>query len=171
MLSLSALPFSFKLIPAVICDSKFIKRLGRRRTWVIIGHMIIASALITFYLCLDSWIEQKSTHLITVTMSIMYTGSVIQDITADGWILNKLPDKLTYAGPIQSLGTKIGILFGFSIFSIIEWAAPWFSFNHWMISVATALIVTNIVILTFVTEGDESKDLFKNSQLFVDNSE
>ena len=83
---------------------------------------------------------------------------MIQDITADGWILNKLPEKLTYAGPIQSLGTKIGILMGFSIYSIIEKAIPWFSFNHWIIGVVTTLVLTNIVILICVSEGDEAKD-------------
>ena len=47
---------------------------------------------------------------------------------------------------------------GFSIYSIIEKAIPWFTFNHWIIGVVTALVVTNIVILICVAEGDESKD-------------
>ena len=89
-------------------------------------------------------------------------SSVIQDITADGWILNKLSDKLTYAGPIQSLGTKVGILMGFSIFSIAERAIEGFTFNKWMIMMAYTLIATNMIILAFVSEGaDDSKEKFK----------
>ena len=69
---------------------------------------------------------------------------------------------MTYAGPIQSLGTKIGILMGFSIFSIVERAFEEFTFNKWMIIMACTLIVTNMIILAFVSEGaDDSKEKYK----------
>ena len=75
-LSLSALPFSLKIFPAVVCDSVFISKLGRRRTWVIIGHLIIASSLTLFHIYLDKWIESKTITPIAFTMGIMYLGSV-----------------------------------------------------------------------------------------------
>ena len=88
----------------------------------------------------------------------MFTGSVVQDITADGWILNKLPQKLKYAGPIQSLGTQVGTLISFSVYSMLESNFEWFTFKEWMIIVICALIITNTVIVCAVSEGEEKLD-------------
>ena len=88
----------------------------------------------------------------------MFTGSVVQDITADGWILNKLPQKLKYAGPIQSLGTQVGTLISFSVYSMVETNVDWFTFKEWMIIVISALVITNTVIVCAVSEGEEKLD-------------
>ena len=77
-LSLSGLPFSLKVFPAIICDSQYIKKLGRRRTWALIGHFIIALSLTLFYFRLDEWIETKNAASIAINLGLMYTGSVLQ---------------------------------------------------------------------------------------------
>ena len=96
----------------------------------------------------------------------MYTGSVVQDITADGWILNKLPEKLSYAGPVQSIGNQIGVLIGFSIFLMVE---KFVTFNQWIVVIISALLITNLVIVFAVSEGksDENVNTFKVVKLII----
>ena len=96
----------------------------------------------------------------------MFTGSVVQDITADGWILNKLPEKLSYAGPVQSIGNQIGVIISFSVFLMIE---QFVTFNQWNIIMISALLVTNLVIVFAVSEGksDENYNTFKVAKLII----
>ena len=66
--ALAGLPFSLKLIPAIFCDSLFFSTVGRRKTWIIIGHMIIATALGLLYVNFDQWVVNKSINAIVFTM-------------------------------------------------------------------------------------------------------
>ena len=78
-LSLSGLPFSIKVLPAVICDSQYIKRIGRRRTWALIGHTVIAISLVLLYAKFDQWVEDKNSTAIAACLGVLFTGSVLQE--------------------------------------------------------------------------------------------
>ena len=84
--------------------------------------------------------------------------TLAQDITADSWILNKLPKHLKWAGPIQSSGTKVGLLLGFSIFSILEEVFTWVTLKSWILTIIVCLLVTNFIILAFVEEGHSEQN-------------
>ena len=87
-------PFSLKLLWAPIVDSLFVRRIGRRKSWLIpvqyvIGLYMIFSADYIKYI-LDS--EKSSTHgsggifwLAFIFFALSFLAS-IQDICVDGWV-------------------------------------------------------------------------------------
>jgi len=84
-------------------------------------------------------------------------GSAIQDVTTDGWVLNKLHvDNVKYAGPIQSLGIKCGMLFGFAIFTELE-KLELMTLPNWFLTVAILIGISTIFILLFVPEVRQDK--------------
>ena len=71
-------PFSVKLFAGIFCDSLSLPGLGRRKTWVLVGHTLMVIALMTFYWRFDDWVEAKSILNICVVKLLLYSGAAIQ---------------------------------------------------------------------------------------------
>ena len=71
-------PFSVKLFAGIFCDSLSLPGLGRRKTWVLVGHTLMVIALMTFYWKFDEWVESKSILNICVVKLLLYSGAAIQ---------------------------------------------------------------------------------------------
>ena len=80
--------------------------------------------------------------------------AAVQDCSTDGWILSKLhPSNIELAGPIQSCGIKIGILFGFAIFAELERAFPdVITIQRWFMVIASGLFVLCLVVYFCIDE-------------------
>merc|ERR1712106_984369 len=114
IMTLSGLPFSLKLFPGILCDSLSLPGLGRRKTWAIVGHLIMAGAFFVLYAYFDTWVDEVKVFNIGVALFLVFTGSAIQDVTADGWVLERLSsENVRFAGPVQSLGIQLGVAVGF----------------------------------------------------------
>ena len=71
-------PFSVKLFAGIFCDSLSLPGLGRRKTWVLIGHTLMVVALMTFYWRFDDWVEAKNIFNICLIKLLLYSGAAIQ---------------------------------------------------------------------------------------------
>ena len=87
------------------------------------------------------------------------TDRLISDVTADGWILERLSDEnLRFAGPVQSLGIKLGIMVGFSGFMMLESRFAWITLTNYFLGLACAIAFSVFVIIFFVSETKEYKE-------------
>ena len=50
----------------------------------------MASAFAGLYFYFDAWVDEVKVYNIGVALFLMYTGAAIQDVTTDGWILERL---------------------------------------------------------------------------------
>lgn len=84
------------------------------------------------------------------------------DVTADGWILERLSaQNLRFAGPIQSLGIKLGVLIGFPGFMLLESKFAWVTLPNYFLAMSVMLLISLIVIVFLVAEtvSGKSKDI------------
>ena len=122
------------------------------------GHFIMAGALFILYAYFDHWVETANVFKIFLSQLMLYTGAAIQDVTADGWILEKLSsENLRFAGPVQSLGIKMGFIIGFSGFTILEKKLDFVTLPNWFLMVAIALTLSCFLIIFCVTEKEPNR--------------
>ena len=80
------------------------------------------------------------------------------DVTADGWILERLSaQNLRFAGPIQSLGVKLGVLIGFPGFMLLESKFPWVTLPNYFLAMSVILLVSVVIIVFLVAENVPGK--------------
>lgn len=99
---------------------------------------------------------------------------LISDVTADGWILERLSsENLRFAGPVQSLGIKLGILVGFSGFMMLESKFEWVTLPNYFFGLACAIAASVLVIIFFISETKDHEDkedkLAELEKLSIDN--
>lgn len=117
----------------------------------------MASAFAGLYFYFDAWVDEVKVYNIGVALFLMYTGAAIQDVTTDGWILERLsPENVRFAGPVQSLGIKLGVAFGFSFFTMLENKFELVTLTNWFFLVACLLVLSCVLILFCVDELSET---------------
>lgn len=115
-----------KILWAPIIDCVFIKKLGRRKTWLIPSQLLIGISMIYLSTEVDAWfgdgISQKPrVLLITVIFFILWFLTATQDIAVDGWAITMLQRKnVGYAATVNNIGQSFGVLLGFVVFLMLE---------------------------------------------------
>ena len=118
----------------------------------------MAGALFLLYAYFDHWVETANVFNIMLSKLMLYTGAAIQDVTADGWILERLSsENLRFAGPVQSLGIKMGVIIGFSGFTMLEKKLTFVTLPNWFLLVACALTISCFFIIFCVTEKEPNR--------------
>ena len=74
----SGLPFLVKLLPGILCDSVSIPGFGRRKTWALVGHLLMAISLYILHAKFDDWVEAKNILGICLAKILLYCGAAIQ---------------------------------------------------------------------------------------------
>lgn len=170
-------PFSLKLAWAPIIDAVYIKRFGRRKTWLIpIQYLIgITLFILTFYL--KYLIDELKINLLTFIFAFIYFLLACQDICVDGWALTLLNDyNLQWASTCQTVGQTIGRFIGFTIlmtfesadftnkylrkpFSITEKSNGLFTIEQFLIFWSIVFIIISTSIGFLIKEKDEINHL------------
>lgn len=92
--SFSIWPFSLKILWAPIVDSMYIKRIGRRKTWLVPVQFLMALFLFTFADKVQHLIDHGKTKadiiLLTSVFVIFIFLASTQDIALDGWAVSML---------------------------------------------------------------------------------
>ena len=125
--ALCSWPFSLKLLWAPIVDALYLKKFGRRKTWLIPIQLIAGLLLVLG----ANFVEQSlglgdltdgiasaSTSMniqgVTAYFFVLYFCMATQDIAVDGWALTMLSKKNRNKGPIcNSIGQNIGYFISF----------------------------------------------------------
>ncbi|CAF2995276.1 unnamed protein product [Rotaria socialis] len=123
-------PFSLKLLWAPIVDALYLKRFGRRKTWLIPIQYIIGFVMIllSYYIngILDESAPISTSHhpriyfLTSIFFGLSFLAAT-QDICVDGWALSMLSkENLGWASTCNSVGQTAGYFLGNVVFLALE---------------------------------------------------
>jgi MFS transporter, PAT family, solute carrier family 33 (acetyl-CoA transportor), member 1 len=127
MISIASLPFSLKLLWAPLVDTVFIKKFGRRKTWLVPIQLLTGILLIHYSSNVVEWLggdvgsysttnagadggtNTDSILNLTFFFTFIYFLMATQDIAVDGWALTMLSnDNVGYASTCNSIGQNLG---------------------------------------------------------------
>lgn len=132
--SMATYPYSLKILWSPIVDSVFIKKVGRRRSWIIPIQLISGTMLLILGSCIshghifkgvdDAFHNRPkaSVHHINVPLLTWCFGTLVflcatQDIAVDGWALTILSrESISYSSTAQTIGLNIGYFLSFTVF-------------------------------------------------------
>lgn len=119
--ALCSWPFSLKLFWAPIVDACFLRRFGRRKSWIVPVQCLAGSMLAIG----STWVERQlgledklgttmrdssmNVHSVTAFFFFLYFLMATQDVAVDGWALTLLSPANRGRGPVcNSIGLNIG---------------------------------------------------------------
>ena len=115
--SFATWPFSLKLLWAPIVDACYIKRIGRRKTWLCPIQFIAGCILLFGSDDIERQLmgnEEFHVQGITMYFFTLYFLMATQDIAVDGWALTMLSKENRGKGPVcNSIGQNIGYFISF----------------------------------------------------------
>ena len=87
-------PFSLKLFWAPIVDSIFLRKFGRRKTWLIPTQYLMGIFMLLLSNYVDHWLgkehEKPNIEMLTALFFSLNVLAATQDIVVDGWALTML---------------------------------------------------------------------------------
>ncbi|VVC28212.1 Major facilitator superfamily domain,Acetyl-coenzyme A transporter 1 [Cinara cedri] len=92
-LSIATWPFAMKLLWAPIVESLYIRKLGRRKSWIIPAQYLMGVFLFYTATKVEEWIPESgkpNLNALVVIIGILYLLASLQDIALDGWSLTIL---------------------------------------------------------------------------------
>jgi PAT family acetyl-CoA transporter-like MFS transporter 1 len=121
ILSFVMYPFSLKLLWAPIIDVFYIRRLGRRQTWLLPIQVLLGGTLILLSFYIKSLLDQLRVTELTIIMFFIVFLTATQDICVDGWALTLFSSaNVVWQSISQMIGQPLGGFLGFSILLTFE---------------------------------------------------
>jgi len=161
-------PYSLKIIWAPIVDSLFVKRFGRRKTWLIPVQLMIGllmffgSSSVTEYLGGGEGISDEYTepdvYKLTFLFFVFYLLAATQDIAVDGWAVEMLAKRnISYASTCNAVGQTFGFFIAFTGYMGLKMygLADLESFMYFW---GIVFIVTTIAVAFLKSEPDNSSE-------------
>ena len=166
---------SFKILFAPFLDSYFIKRLGKCKTYILLGALVNIILLILLYDRIDDLIEQKDITTLWYYLFPLTFSVFIQHIGMMAWVLTIFSkENLTAGSAAINAGQTVGYFFSFFIFAILsstqslnKWFytenpidKPFMNRKQFIFTLISYTIVLNGYIMLFVPEkkDDEIKE-------------
>lgn len=114
-------PFSFKLAWAPIIDAFYIRRLGRRQTWLLPIQILIGISLIVLSFYSDDFISNLKIVPLTISVFFIIFFTATQDICVDGWTLSLFEStNVVWQSTSQTVGQTFGRFLGSSFLFTFE---------------------------------------------------
>lgn len=119
-------PFSLKLLWAPLVDSVYVKRFGRRKSWLIPTQYLLGLFMLGLSFTVDSLLQTSgpggpSVISLTAVFFILAFLAATQDIAVDGWALTMLSrENVGYASTCNSVGQTAGYFLGNVLFLALE---------------------------------------------------
>ena len=121
MLSFIMYPFSIKLLWAPLIDVFYIRRLGRRRTWLLPTQLILGTTFIILSFYFESLLVQLRVIKLTIILFFVIFLIATQDICVDGWALTLFGcSNVIWQSISQMIGYPLGHFFGSSFLLTFE---------------------------------------------------
>lgn len=119
-------PFSLKLLWAPLVDSVYVKRFGRRKSWLVPTQYLLGLFMLGLSFIVDSLLQTSGPggpDVIALT-AVFFTLAFLaatQDIAVDGWALTMLSrENVGYASTCNSVGQTAGYFLGNVLFLALE---------------------------------------------------
>lgn len=130
--SLAVWPFSLKLLWAPLVDSLFIRKLGRRKSWLIPVQYFLGIFFFITGFRINEWLDDGSKVNINALTSVFFVLNFLaatQDIVVDGWALTMLKrQNISYASMCNGAGQAFGIFLGYILPILLLSESFW---NKW----------------------------------------
>ncbi|WWD16354.1 hypothetical protein CI109_100780 [Kwoniella shandongensis] len=117
--ALSTWPYSLKLLWSPIVDAWFVKKWGRRKSWIVPVQGLVGLGMWIIGGRVGGWLEAETIDIkfITGVFGALILAAATQDIAVDGWALTLLSQpNLSYASTAQTIGIGIGNALSFTVF-------------------------------------------------------
>jgi len=112
------------LLWAPIVDALFIKRFGRRKTWLVPVQYCIGITMLLLAQNVDYYLDQKpNPDVFSLTCMFFFLNflAATQDIAVDGWALTMLKrENVGYASTCNSVGQTAGYFMGYVFYMALE---------------------------------------------------
>ncbi|XP_069069402.1 acetyl-coenzyme A transporter 1 [Pleurodeles waltl] len=117
-------PFSLKLLWAPLVDAVYIKRFGRRKSWLVPTQYLLGLFMMYLSTRMDALLGDNPVPdivLLTATFFLFEFLAATQDIAVDGWALTMLSrENVGYASTCNSVGQTAGYFMGNVLFLALE---------------------------------------------------
>ncbi|XP_053566050.1 acetyl-coenzyme A transporter 1 [Bombina bombina] len=117
-------PFSLKLVWAPLVDSLYIKKFGRRKSWLVPTQYILGLFMIGLSYKIDDLLggdHKPDMFALTATFFLFEFLAATQDVAVDGWALTMLAkENVGYASTCNSVGQTAGYFMGNVLFLALE---------------------------------------------------
>ncbi|WVQ78639.1 hypothetical protein IAT38_000726 [Cryptococcus sp. DSM 104549] len=117
--ALSTWPYSLKLLWSPIVDAWFVKKWGRRKSWIVPVQGVVAIGMWVIGGRIEGWLNVETVDIkfLTAVFGGLILAAATQDIAVDGWALTLLSQpNLSYASTAQTIGIGIGNALSFTVF-------------------------------------------------------
>ncbi|AFR98778.2 transporter protein [Cryptococcus neoformans C23] len=117
--ALSTWPYSLKLLWSPIVDAWFVKKWGRRKSWIVPVQGLVGLGMWVIGGKIEEWLNVESVDVkfLTAVFGSLILAAATQDIAVDGWALTLLSQpNLSYASTAQTIGIGIGNALSFTVF-------------------------------------------------------
>lgn len=122
-------PFSLKLLWAPLVDAVYLRRFGRRKSWLVPTQYVLGLFMIYLSTQVDLLLGDGQGRgpdvvALTVTFFLFEFLAATQDIAVDGWALTMLSrENVGYASTCNSVGQTAGYFLGNVLFLALESAS------------------------------------------------
>lgn len=119
-------PFSLKLLWAPLVDSVYVKRFGRRKSWLVPTQYLLGFFMLGLSFTVNSLLHTDGPggpDVLTLTAVFFMLAflAATQDIAVDGWALTMLSkENVGYASTCNSVGQTAGYFLGNVLFLALE---------------------------------------------------
>lgn len=149
-------PFSVKLLWAPIVDSLFIKKFGRRKTWLVPVQYLIGLTMLTLAQNVNYYLDQDVPDVFSLTCMFFALNflAATQDIAVDGWALTMLKrENVGFASTCNSVGQTAGYFLGYVFYMALE-SYGVLSLKDFLNFWAVIFIIATTFVAIFKTEND-----------------
>lgn len=115
-----------KILWAPFVDSAYIKKFGRRKSWLIPTQFLIGIFMIFIAQNVNKWMgdggsKSPEMFILTAAFFVLWFLTATQDIAVDGWALTMLQRKnIGHAATCNAVGQTAGGFIGYVVFMVLE---------------------------------------------------
>lgn len=87
---LASWPMSMKVLWAPLVDALYVKKIGRRKSWVVPAQIVIGITLLVLSYQVDHLVDTMQVGILTAYFVLLDFLAATQDVAVDGWSLTML---------------------------------------------------------------------------------
>ncbi|CAO1327775.1 unnamed protein product [Diamesa serratosioi] len=162
-LSFSQWPYAMKILWAPIVDAMYIKRFGRRKSWLIPTQLFIGIFMLLLSPNIEKLLGDESHNEpnIAVIASVFFVlcfFAATQDIIVDGWALTMLKrQNIGHAATCNSVGLLCGYFIAFSGFIALE-SRKIVNFSQFLFFWGVIFVISTVLVALFKKEAKSSTE-------------
>ncbi|VVC28211.1 Major facilitator superfamily domain,Acetyl-coenzyme A transporter 1 [Cinara cedri] len=104
--------FITKILWSPIIESLYVRKIGRRKSWIITSQYIMGILFFYMAINIDIWIpesEKPNINALVILLSCLFCWANVQDIALDGWSITMLKkNNVGHSATCNSIGLVLG---------------------------------------------------------------